>query len=96
MAKSKEKQEELTENLENLENIEEIPDELVSQYESDVVQEDNKEVTKRVKVKLIKDLPRVYIIDNFYSGERGQTLVVSESVAYILRGSDNTTEVFAV
>lgn len=96
MAKSKEKQEELIENTENLENIEEIPNELISQYENEVVQSESKEVAKRVKVKLIKDLPRVYIIDGFYSGERGQTLVVSESVAYILRGSDNTTEVFAV
>lgn len=53
-------------------------------------------VERRVKVKLIKDLPRIFIINDFYSGLRGETLLVPESVAYILKGSDNTTDVFAV
>lgn len=53
-------------------------------------------VEKKVRIKLIKDLPRLFIINDFYSGLRGETLLVPESVAYILKGSDNTTDVFAV
>ena len=57
---------------------------------------EKKAVEKKEKVKLIKDLPRLYIAGNYYEGIRGQDLIVPSFVAYVLRGSDNVTEVFAV
>lgn len=51
---------------------------------------------KKVKIKLIKDLPKVYIAGEYYYGNAGDTLTVPLFVAYVLKGSDNKTEVFAV
>lgn len=90
MAKKEEVLKETTEQI-NSAKEEKIPD------LGNVVQEETyNEVSKKVKVKLIKDLPRLFIVDGYYEGKRGDTLVVPISVAYILRGSDNTTDVFAV
>lgn len=52
--------------------------------------------SKKVKIKLIKDLPKVYIAGSYYFGNAGDTLTVPLFVAYVLKGSDNKTEVFAV
>lgn len=82
--------------LEKQENFQEdnLPEIVSDEFESESV--NNTVVERKVKVKLIKDLPRIFIINDFYSGSRGETLLVPESVAYILKGSDNTTDIFAV
>lgn len=58
--------------------------------------EEPENYTKKVKIKLIKDLPKVYIAGSYYYGNAGETLTVPLFVAYVLKGSDNKTEVFAV
>jgi len=55
-----------------------------------------KPVAKTEKVKFIKDMPRLYIGGQYYEGTKGEDRIVPGFVAFILRGSANKTEVFAV
>lgn len=50
----------------------------------------------QVKVKFIKDMPRLYIAGEYYSAKKGDSVMMPLYAAFVVKGADGKRESFAV